>query len=195
MVSIMAVMLAIGIPSLRKVWEQGTMQRTLTDIQEVCSHARADAILQGVTTEVVFHPKDGRIEIAAGAAPRPAQNGPEGQVNPYSVYNNGVEMRSEETVVVGGAPAAGGGSSAAGSGRSAQIPQSIVIQMLDINLIEWKDAEIARVHFYPNGTSDEMTLILHSDEGTQRGISLEVTTGLASILFEGDLQRLVNGRL
>src|SRR5437660_7877664 len=125
-VSIMAVMLAIGIPSLRKVWEQGTMQRTLTDIQEVCSHARADAILQGVTTEVVFHPKDGRIEIAAGAAPRPAQNGPDGQVNPYSVYNNGVEMRSEETVVVGGAPAAGGGSSAAGSGRSAQIPQSVV---------------------------------------------------------------------
>jgi hypothetical protein len=195
-VSIMAVVMAIGIPTFRKIWEKGTMQRTLTDIQEVCSHARADAILKGVTTEVVFHPKDGRVEIVAGSSPQP-QSGPDGQPNPYSVFDNGMEVRSDDTMVVGGSGSGGGGSSAAaGSGRSAEIPlDHITIQMLDINLIERKDDEIARVHFYPNGTSDEMTLIMHSDEGVQRGISLEVTTGLASILFENDLQRLVNGRL
>ena len=194
-VSIMAVILLIGIPSLRKVWEKGTFQRTLNDIQEVCSYARAYAILQGVTTEVVFHPKDGRIEMVAGTVQKPGQNGPGDPVNPYSVYNNGAEVRSEDTTIVGGQQSAGSSGNQEGPVRSAQIPPNVVIQMLDVNLIEYKDAELARVRFYPNGTSDELTLIMHSDEGVQRGISLEVTTGLASILFDTDLQRLANGRL
>jgi hypothetical protein len=67
--------------------------------------------------------------------------------------------------------------------------------MLDIN--KWKhdfrDDELARVRFFPNGTSDELTLILSSDHGEQRGIVLEVTTGLASVLSEADLQNLRNG--
>ena len=29
--------------------------------------------------------------------------------------------------------------------------------MLDINLTEYKDADVARVRFYPNGTCDELT--------------------------------------
>jgi len=56
--------------------------------------------------------------------------------------------------------------------------------MLDVNLTEYKDADEVRVHFYPDGTSEEMTLIIHA-EGQYRKISLEVTTGLASV---GELQ-------
>jgi hypothetical protein len=52
--------------------------------------------------------------------------------------------------------------------------------MLDINLLEYKDADEARVRFFPNGTSDEMTLVLH-DGDQYRKITLEVTTGLASV--------------
>ena len=52
--------------------------------------------------------------------------------------------------------------------------------MLDVNLVEYKDADEARVRFFPNGTSDEMTLILHSGD-QYREIALEVTTGLASM--------------
>jgi hypothetical protein len=50
--------------------------------------------------------------------------------------------------------------------------------MLDINLSEYRESELARVRFFPNGTSDEMTLILRSDRNEYRKVWLEVTTGL-----------------
>ena len=55
------------------------------------------------------------------------------------------------------------------------------IEMLDVNLREYKDAPVATVRFFPNGTSDEMTLVLHSDKGEYRTISLEITTGLVTV--------------
>ena len=47
--------------------------------------------------------------------------------------------------------------------------------------IEYRDAERARVRFYPNGTSDEMKLVLF-DGRDHFGIDLEVTTGLSSVV-------------
>jgi prepilin-type N-terminal cleavage/methylation domain-containing protein len=79
--------------------------------------------------------------------------------------------------------------SSAGSGASAQFPDDVAIEMLDVNLLEYKDADEARVHFYPNGTSDEMTLILRSDKNEWRKISLEVTTGLASVEYDPNTWR------
>ncbi len=63
--------------------------------------------------------------------------------------------------------------------NSAQLDNSIIIEALDINLVEYKDADAAPVRFFPNGTSDEMTLVLHSGD-QWRKITLEVTTALAS---------------
>jgi len=57
----------------------------------------------------------------------------------------------------------------------------ITLEMLDVNFIEYKDWEEARVRFYPNGTSDEMTIVLRSDQSEYRKISLECTTGLATV--------------
>ena len=56
-----------------------------------------------------------------------------------------------------------------------------MLDMVDVNFIEHKDDDEAHVRFFPNGTSDEMTLILHSDNNEYREISLEITTGLASV--------------
>jgi hypothetical protein len=67
--------------------------------------------------------------------------------------------------------------------------------MLDVNLTERKADEIARVQFHPEGTCDEMLIILRSDRGEQRGLMLETTTGLVSILSMADLQNLRSGRL
>ena len=45
-----------------------------------------------------------------------------------------------------------------------------------------KDEEMARVRFFPNGTCDEMTIVLHSpDNGEWHKIALEVTTSLATV--------------
>jgi hypothetical protein len=64
--------------------------------------------------------------------------------------------------------------------NSTQFADSITIDMLDVNLLEYKDADEARVRFYPDGTCDEMTLIIHSGD-QYRKITLEVPTGLASV--------------
>ena len=78
---------------------------------------------------------------------------------------------------IGGAPVSGDG---AQSGTSAKLPENIAFEMLDINLSEYRESEWARVKFYPNGTSDEMTVIFLSDKNERRMIQLEVTTGLLS---------------
>ena len=50
-----------------------------------------------------------------------------------------------------------------------------------MNFLEHKDAESARVRFFPNGTCDELTVILKNDQNEYRMITWEITTGLASI--------------
>lgn len=68
------------------------------------------------------------------------------------------------------------------------------LDMLEINMTPCEDAKDVAVEFYSNGTCQEMILILTSDKGEQRGVSLEHATGAASILNEKDLQDLRNGR-
>ncbi len=80
---------------------------------------------------------------------------------------------------------AGGTSDGARSGKrsttSGTIHERLTVEMLDINLMEFKDQPLAVVNFYPNGTCDELTIVLRSDGNEWRKISLEVTTALASV--------------
>jgi prepilin-type N-terminal cleavage/methylation domain-containing protein len=150
-VGIIGVIMAAGVPTLYRMIKKDGFRRTVNDIAEVCTAARARAIVEGVETEVWFHPKEGTCEVAGGA-----------------------------------------GGATGGLATSAKIEEA-QIQMLDVNLLEYRDAEIAKVRFYPNGTSDEMTIILLSDNNQQRGIVLETTTAMASVLGESDLQKLQKG--
>ncbi len=162
-VCIMGIVMTMGVPLVYKVFHKAPFTKAITDVVEVCSHARARAILQGSITEVVFHPQDGRLEISGGGAPAPATPGDGGPIS----FDANPKPRS-------------------GSGTSAQIAlDHVAIEMLDVNLIEYKDQELARVRFYPNGTCDELTIILRSDRGEWKKISLEVTTGLANV---GDIR-------
>jgi prepilin-type N-terminal cleavage/methylation domain-containing protein len=157
-IGIMAIILAMGIPSIIRLLRKEGMRKATADVVEICSKARARAILGGTPMDVVFYPLERRLEVGGasggGGAPQP-----EGEGGP-------VEER----------PAL-----PSSSDSSAVIPEDIIIEMLDINLSEYKDSEWARVRFYPNGTSDEMTVVLHSDRNEWRKITLELTTGLASV--------------
>jgi prepilin-type N-terminal cleavage/methylation domain-containing protein len=133
-VAIIGLIAAMGVPTLYHMLYREGFGKTVGDFMDLCSAARARAILQGSTAQIVFHPKERRCEIEGG--------GPKGAVN---------------------------------------LGDDVEIEMLDVNLLEYKDADVARVHFFPNGMSDEMTLILRSDTSEWRKISLEVTTGLASL--------------
>jgi Tfp pilus assembly protein FimT len=156
-VAIMGIVMTMSVPIVYKTWRKAPMRKAVTDIVEVCSHARARAIMQGVVTEVDIFPKENRLGLGASSPARPARDTGAGP----------------ETI----APAA------PVSGYSAQLSGDVIIETLDINMsgIEYNDAEIARIHFYPNGISDEMRMILF--DGRQRmGIELEITTGLTSVV-------------
>ena len=168
-VAIMGLILATGIPSIYRIWKKEGMRQTISDVREVLENARAQAILRGSPTEVVFHPLERRFEIGGGGlSPAPSP-----------------QVEAENFAKP---------SPPAGSGQAGQFTADITIDMLDVNLLEYRESDFVRVRFFPNGTSDELTLILSSIKGEQRGITLEVTTGIASVLFEADLQDLRNGR-
>lgn len=57
---------------------------------------------------------------------------------------------------------------------------SVTVEGLGINLKDWTDADSAPVHFYENGTCDEMTLIL-ACAGERDMITLELATGLPTV--------------
>ena len=157
-VAIMGVVMAMSVPIVYKVWRKAPMREAVKDIVEVCSNARARAIMSGTMTTVVFHPKENRLEVGgAGGSPRPS--GEAGGTQGFSV------------------------AASSGSGLAAQLSDRIIIETLDINMsgIEFNDAEQATVRFFPNGISDEMRMILF-DGKVRLGIELEITTGLASVV-------------
>jgi prepilin-type N-terminal cleavage/methylation domain-containing protein len=76
--------------------------------------------------------------------------------------------------------AAVGKNSSSGRVTSSTLPDGVEFELLDINLQDYGASEWARVFFYPNGTSDEMRLVLLS-RGEQKKITLEFSTGLATV--------------
>jgi Tfp pilus assembly protein FimT len=158
-VAIMGIVMTMSVPLVYKVWRKAPLRKAVADVVEVCSHARARAIMQGSMTMVTFHPKENRLEVSGAASPPRSSAADDG-----------------------GAPVATA-PAPSGSGLSAQLSSDVIIEELDINMsgIEFNDAESATVRFYPNGISDEMRMILF--DGRDRiGIELEITTGLANVV-------------
>ncbi|HEV2696288.1 MAG TPA: prepilin-type N-terminal cleavage/methylation domain-containing protein [Verrucomicrobiae bacterium] len=63
---------------------------------------------------------------------------------------------------------------------TSKLPDDVDMMMLDINEQNFLLSEWAKTWFYPNGTSDEMTIVLH-DRTTYEKISLEFSTGLTRV--------------
>jgi type II secretion system protein H len=155
-VALMGLIATMAIPSIYQMTKKEGMRRAVSNLIEVCSNARAQAILRGKAVDVIFHPMERRFEVGEVAAP--AATGFEGE---------------------GAAPKPAPPPSP-GTGLAGVIPEDVRLEMLDVNLLEYSQSEWTRVRFYPNGTSDEMTVIFHSDKGEFRKITLEPTTGLAT---------------
>lgn len=65
--------------------------------------------------------------------------------------------------------------------KTATLPQNVQIQILGVNFIQLERADEAKVHFFPNGTSDEFTIVLRDDQFQTRQISLDVMTALPDV--------------
>jgi Tfp pilus assembly protein FimT len=75
-----------------------------------------------------------------------------------------------------------GGAASVGSThvKSAVLPAGVQIEGLGINSLDFTGSDWARVFFNPDGTSDEMTLVLRSKDERSK-ITLEFSTGFASV--------------
>jgi len=158
-VCIMAIIMGMTVPFAYKALRKEGMSQAVSEVVEVCSHARARAIMGGQPAFVVFEPKAKTFHVEGGVA---------GTNTTTSAPEESVRPDVQATLP-------------SNSGLSGQLDEHVDIQMLDVNLTEYKDQQVAKVRFNPNGTSDEFTLILQSDKNEWRKISLEVTTGLASV--------------
>jgi len=173
-VGIIALVMAIGIPFMANLVNGGKgVNRAVRDVQEVCSNARGLAIMRQGRAELRVRPRDGVFEIGAGG-------GDGGPSRMFSPDVSGKDWRMQDRR-----------SSAASesSGSSVKLPEGVVIEALGINGEDWTDEDSAAVTFYPDGTSDEMRVILFRPEtGERRYLFLEVVTGLADMV-ETDLQK------
>lgn len=137
-VAIMGLMAAMGVPSLLQMYRKEGMRKALSDVQDVCTEARARAILQNETVSVIFYPAKKSFAVEGG------------------------RTTSSDRIA------------------SSVLPDGVDIAMLDINLEDYSASDWARVFFYPDGTSDEMTIVLHSSDDWRK-ISLEFATALTTI--------------
>ena len=160
-VAIIGLIAAMGVPSILQTFRKEGMRKAVNDVMDLCSDARARAILHGRTTEVVFHPAEKRLEIADGPP-------------------------DESPAPMTGAPRNDSGttppmpSSPSNTKGSVVLPGSVDIAMLDINLLDFGASDAAWVRFFPNGTCEELTLVLHSGDDWEK-ITLEYSTALASV--------------
>ena len=158
-VAIIGLIAAMGVPSIFQVFRREGMRQAVSEVQQLLADARARAIYSGRTTQVVFHPAEKRLEIADApmdAAPLP----PAGALasDAASMSQPALRLNAQNSVV---------------------LPDNVDIAMLDINMYDFGASEVARVRFYPNGTCDELTLVLHAGDEWQK-ITLEFSTSLAS---------------
>ena len=63
---------------------------------------------------------------------------------------------------------------------SAHLNEDVAITLLYVNLKDQMQMDESHVRFYPNGTSDEFTIVIQTDRGIRK-ISLECVTALASM--------------
>lgn len=162
-VGIMAIILTIAIPSVYQQLHKDSMRQALVHVTDACREARAHAILNGVATELRLRPADRSISVVEGTAPPPPA-GPDGSIYSFEGENL-VEQRS------------GGGSV-----FSAKLSDRILIEFIGVNLVgELEKLEEVSCTFYPNGTSDELVILLRSDQGEIRKITTDVITGIADV--------------
>jgi Tfp pilus assembly protein FimT len=154
-VAIMGIVMAMGLPAIYRIWHKESLSTTVNEITDILDNARSLSILKGTVTEVVFHAQEGTFDLSA----------PDGG----TVSSRGEQLPTDFSETPRSSSA----------GRSGKFPEGITPAQLRINGVSCMDFAVARVRFYPNGTCDELRLVLLRPEtGESRGIFTEVTTGL-----------------
>jgi prepilin-type N-terminal cleavage/methylation domain-containing protein len=74
-----------------------------------------------------------------------------------------------------------GGGGWGGEVLNGQLPDDVAIEKIRVDGTDCMGLNWVRIRFFPNGTCDELELVLKNSAGERRRISLELTTSLASL--------------
>ena len=161
-VGILGMVLAMGMPAFIQSIRRDPLRQAVSDIEEACSKARAAAILRGSPVELVIRAEGGQLNVV------PARD-------------DNAEQTAASVEALG-QPAEPSADKAASRSPvfSARLNENVAVTLLYVNLKDQMEAEETRVHFYPNGTSDEFTIIVQFGN-EMRKISLEVVTALVNV--------------
>jgi len=171
-VAIMAIVMTLAIPMIYQQLHPESMRKAVSEVMEACSHARARAILDGVQVDLVIRPADGQFDLSVGSsAPPPLPSLGGNQMFSPDVAGNDWRAAPKPTARSGGE---------GDSFFPVKLSGKILVA-LGINGEDYSDDEEGRVRFYPNGTSDECSIVLISPTGEKRNITLEVVTALADV--------------
>jgi prepilin-type N-terminal cleavage/methylation domain-containing protein len=158
-VSIIAIFMTMGVPSLVRALEKDDLSRAVRDTIEGCKTARDRAILQAVPWEFIVK-ENGQLNVQP--APRDERGGPS---------------------VIGGTGSTQDSQGSPYSGYPRQLGEDVMVQLIDVNFVNHMELPEARVRFFPNGTSDEFTVV-YAWKGRQRTVTLDLVTGQATELIK-----------
>jgi type II secretion system protein H len=155
-IAIMAIVMTVGVPSMYRAMRKDDLARAVNDTIEGCKIARDRAIFTGAPHEFVVVSESGELNVRQLPLPQGR-----------ATFSRPPE-ESAAPVPVG---------PYAGFPRS--LGEDVMVQMVDVNFISQMEQPEARVRFWPNGTSDEFTIV-YMWQGKQRTIMVDLVTGQAS---------------
>ena len=160
-VGILGMVLVMGMPSFIQSIKKDPLRQAMSDIEEACTRARAAAILRGSPVELVIRAEGGLLNVVPSRDDNAEQTavGVDASVPP----EQSADKASSQSPVF-----------------TARLNENVAVTLLYVNLKNRMDAEETSVHFYPNGTSDEFTMIIQAGNGLRK-VSLECVTALATV--------------
>ena len=161
-VGILGMVLAMGMPAFVQSIRRDPLRQAVSDIEEACSKARAAAILRGSPVELVIRAEGGQLNVVPARDDNAEQTAASVEALEQPAERSPDKAASQSPVF------------------SARLNENVAVTLLYVNLKDQMEAEETRVHFYPNGTSDEFTMIVQAGNG-MRKISLESVTALATV--------------
>lgn len=158
-IAIIAIIMAAGVPSMSRALARDDLGRAMKDTIEGCKTARDRAILQGIPWAFVVKNTG---ELTVEPAPQELHRGrPEAMTE-----DAGTEPKQ--------APP-----SSPYSGFPRKLGEDVMVQLIDVNFVDHMEAPEAKVRFFPNGTSDEFTIVF-AWKGKQRTVMVDIVTGQAT---------------
>lgn len=159
-IGIMAVVMAISVPSMFRRVEKDSIRKSTQDVLDVFQYARTQAIVNGRPVRLVIRPQ----EMVFTVMPLKKTELSEEE---YLAQELETSLRQEEA------------EASTQNRGTMRLSERMRILFLGVNFVpDLQEAEMVGVSFYPNGTSDEFTMLIISDRNESRLFQLDVPTAL-----------------